>query len=399
MIRAVLIALFALAACGDTAADPRPAIVLWHTYTGAEKAALEAAIAATNRDQQAFSIEPVFVPYEAFADKITNAIPNGNGPDLFIFAHDRIGDWAESALVEPIEFYVDEKLADRFAYAAVSAMAYEGSLFGLPMAVKSVALFYRTDLCPEPPATTEALFRWGEKFIADHPGAYALAYDNIDLYGHAPWLHGFGGHIFSEDHTLDIATPEAARAAAFARRLRTAKLVPASAGGDVIGTLFNAKKTALAISGPWFIAGIEADVPWQIAPLPMVSETDRRAAPFLGVEGVLMSSRSKHKRLAFFAMRALTSDASATRRAGTARQIVPNHAAYEHAEIAADPVLAAFRAQLDHTVAMPKTPAMRMVWTPYETALGRIIQGGDDPAAALARAEDEIRGYLHRGTR
>lgn len=396
MIRWVTLILLALTACADSGGNGRPTVILWHTYTGAEEIALENIVSAANRDQDRYRIEPVFVPYEAFADKITNAIPNGNGPDLFIFAHDRIGDWAESGFIEPIEFYVDDDLADHYAYAAISAMAYRGSLFGLPMAVKSVALFYRTDLCPVPPKTTGELFEWGHGFVASHPGAYALAYSNIDLYGHAPWLHGFGGRIFAKDGTLDVASPEGVRAAAFARRLRTEKLVPANATGDVIGTLFNAKKTALAISGPWFIAGINDTVPWRVATLPVVTETGLAAAPFLGVEGVLMSSRADHKGLAFSAMRALTSDASAAERARRARQIVPNNAAYENPDIAADPVLTAFRAQLSHTVAMPKTPAMRMVWTPYETALGRVIQGGDDPGAALSRAEDEIRGYVRR---
>ena len=36
-------------------------------------------------------IETLAVPYQAFADRITAAVPRGKGPDLFIFAHDRIG--------------------------------------------------------------------------------------------------------------------------------------------------------------------------------------------------------------------------------------------------------------------------------------------------------------------
>ena len=34
------------------------------------------------------------------ADKLAVAVPRGNGPDLFIFAHDRLGDWATSGLLE-----------------------------------------------------------------------------------------------------------------------------------------------------------------------------------------------------------------------------------------------------------------------------------------------------------
>ena len=60
----------------------------------------------------------VAVPYDAFADKLTSAIPRGNGPDLFIYPHDRIGDWADAGMIEPIEFWVDDARADRFSERA-----------------------------------------------------------------------------------------------------------------------------------------------------------------------------------------------------------------------------------------------------------------------------------------
>src|SRR4029077_11815722 len=106
------------------------------------------------------------------------------GPDLFIYPQDRIGDWADSGVIEPLEVWVDEGRASRFTDEAVATMAYKGSLWGLPVAVKSIALYYRTDLIAEPPRTTDAL-------IALTPGmkaknGYALAYANVDLYGHAP---------------------------------------------------------------------------------------------------------------------------------------------------------------------------------------------------------------------
>ena len=42
---------------------------------------------------------------------------------------------------------------------------------------------------------------------------------------------------------------------------------------------------------------------------------------------------------------------------------------------------------------MPAAPAMRLIWTPYKTALERIIGQGADPERALAAAQREIRGY------
>ena len=367
-------------------------IVLWHAYNDAERAALEATAARWNAEHRDQPLEVVAVPYGAFADKITSAIPGGNGPDLFIYPQDRIGDWADSGVIEPIEFWVDDARADRFTRESVESMAYKGSLWGLPMTVKSLALFYRTDLAPEPPHTTDELIALAPQMRAR--SGYALAYANVDLYGHAPWLFGHGGKIMDEQGQLALATPEAAKAMLFARSLVEQGVTPPQAEGPLVATLFNESKAATVISGPWFIADIAAGVPWKVAALPIITSTGKHATPFLGAEGLLMSARARDKETACAVMDALTSDAAAIERAKLARQVVPNPRAYDDAAIAADPVLVAFRAQLAHTIAMPKGPAMRMVWTPYKTALGEVLSGRANASDQLRAVEREVQSYL-----
>jgi maltose-binding protein MalE len=389
----VLLCALGLAACGT--GEPAARVTLWHAYSGAERGALEELVAEWNATHPDVRVELVSVPFDAFSDKITAAIPNGNGPDLFIFAHDRLGDWAEAGLVEPVEFWVDEALADRFDLQAVSAMAYRGSLYGLPLAVKSLALFYRTDLLERPPATTDELLALGRAHTVRSAGRFGLVYENTKLYGHAPWLHGFGGGVFDARGELALATPEAAAALAFARELGGPNgIVPAESTATLAATLFNEGRAPMALSGPWFIGGIAPGVPWAVAPLPVVSATGRPAAPFLGAEGVMMSARARDKRAAFQVMAFLTGDHAAVVRARKARQVVPNRAAYADPEVAKDTVLGGFRAQGAAAVPMPSTPTMRMVWTPYDTAIQKVIAQGVDPRAALAEAERELRGYL-----
>ncbi len=392
-MKAVALALLALTAC-STADDGREAVVLWHSYAGEERAALEEVTAAINERSTEFRLVLVSVPHEALADKLTNAIPNGNGPDLFIYpGHDRIGDWVAGGLIEPIEYYVSEATADRFSPDAIGAMAYQGSLYGLPLAVKSVALYYRTDRVDHPPATTDELLAMGRRLTTG--GRFALVYDNADLYGHAAWLHGFGARLFDTGGELTIDTPEAIAAARFARELGgEGGIVPPGMTGTLVSTLFNEGKAAMAISGPWLQAELKPGVPWKVASLPTVSATGIPAAPFLGAEGVFLSTRARDMDAAFAIMDELAGDDSALRRARRGRQVVPNRAPYREPDIGGDPVLAAFQAQAEHAVPMPATPAMRMVWTPYETALQKIIGQGADPAATLGAAEREIAGYL-----
>ena len=375
-----------------TGCDRPRGIVLWHAYNDAERAGLEATAATWNAEHPDQPLELVAVPYGAFADKITSAIPGGNGPDLFIYPQDRIGDWADSGVIEPIEFWVDDTRADRFTRESIESMAYKGSLWGMPMTVKSLALFYRTDLVGEPPRTTDELIALAPRMRAQ--SGYAVAYANVDLYGHAPWLFGHGGKILDEEGRLAIATPEAAKAMQFARELVVKGVTPPQAEGPLVATLFNEKKAATVISGPWFIADIANGVPWKVAALPVISATGKHATPFLGAEGLLMSARARDKNAAFAVMDALTSDIAAIERAKIARQVVPNVHAYDDAAVAGDAVLGAFRAQLQHTMLMPKNPAMRMVWTPYKTALGEVLAGRAEPADQLRSIEREVQTYV-----
>src|SRR5205823_9403153 len=117
---------------------------------------------------------------------------------------------------------------------------------------------------------------------------------------------------------------------------------------------------------------------------------------FLSAEGVLMSARARDKDAAFAVMQFLADDRSAAERAeadGRFVQVVPNLRAYDDPALARDPTQQAFRAQLAHTVAIPAYPAMRMVWTPYMTALAKVQSGGASPADALLEVEREVKQY------
>ncbi len=391
-LRRWLLALAALIA----GCDHSQGTVLWHAYNGAERDALEATAQTWNAEHPDKPLELVAVPYSAFADKLTSAIPGGNGPDLFIYPQDRIGDWADSGVIEPIEFWLDDAKVDRFSDPAVAAMAYSGSLYGLPLAAKSLVMYYRTDLVPVPPKTTDEIIAMVPALAERH--IYPLAYSNVDLYGHAPWLFAFGGQVMGASGELEIATPQAARAMEFARDLVVKNVTPEHCDGPQTAQMVNEGKAALAISGPWVQADIAAGVPWKIAVLPTVSPTGLPATPFVGAEGVLMSARARDKDTAFAIMDALTGDAAAIVRAKRAGQLVPNKAAFDDPEIAHNELLATFRAQLAHTVPLTPDPAMRMVWTPYQTALTEVVAGRAEAGARLLGVQREVETYL-RGAR
>ena len=68
------------------------------TPSGAEKAAFEKVIGLFEKSPGAkgMKVSTLAIPYDAYADKISAAVPRGKGPDLFIYAQDRLGGWIEA---------------------------------------------------------------------------------------------------------------------------------------------------------------------------------------------------------------------------------------------------------------------------------------------------------------
>ena len=372
-------------------------LVLWHAYRADERTALEETVERWNTKARGKDpkIQLLAVPYDAFSDKISAAVPRGHGPDLFIFAHDRVGDWAESSIVEPIEFWMTDAHAGRFLYKTIDSLCYKESLYGLPLAFKSTILIYNKALVPVAPTTTDELIAVGRRLTDRKAGRFGLVYTNAKLYFHAAWLFGHGAVIFDAAGKPRVNSAEARAALSFARDMGGKRgIVPPESSATLTTSLFNQGKAGMAISGPWMLGEISKDLSVGLAPLPTVSSTGKPAAPFLGAEGIMMSARSRQKKAAFRAMTFLASDEMATLRALRARQPVANRAAWEHPKLKADPVLSAFRKQLDTATVMPGTPEMRVIWAPYDIALEKVIGSGGEPGAALQEAEQEIRRFL-----
>jgi arabinogalactan oligomer/maltooligosaccharide transport system substrate-binding protein len=387
---------FALLLLVSRAVFAETTLVMWHAYRAEEKRALEAVMEAYHKKQKKIRVRLLAIPYDAYADKISAAIPRGHGPDLFIFAHDRIGDWAQNKILEPITFWVDEALLGQFFPKTLQVLVYKDALYGLPLAFKSLALYYNKTLVKEPPRDTQTLIKLAQSLTDAKAGRFGLAYEAGNFYHHAAWLHGFGGAVF-KGGKLVIDSEASARALAFAADLQHKHaLLPAEPTSQLVSSLFNQGKAAMVLNGPWFRGEIDAKIDYGVIPMPKVNETGRPAAPFLTSEAVLLNRQGKQKRLAFEVMKYLTSKEAAMIRMTVGKQPVANPACYDTPEAKRDPVLMAFRKQLDTAIPMDNTPQMRMVWSPILNALGKVFRKQGTPQEALREASKEILSYIQK---
>ncbi len=369
--------------------DPPGPVTLWHSYRDAERAGLDELVTHWNKNHPAAQIEALAVPADAIIDKFQVATPNGNGPDLIIFAHDKIGVWAKDGLLAPIgEAATPDKLK-RFLPQTVKPLVFDKAIYGLPLAFKSLVLFYNKKLVAEPPKTLNQLIEVAKGFTKPDAEAFGLAYEAANLYFHAPFLLGAGGAIFDDSGRVPkIDTPEAAVGLAVARDLyKTHKILPqGSVSGFVITAMFNDGKVPFVLQGPWFMGEIDKAVQWGVALLPEL-EPGKPLRPFLGSEAVMLSKKAKNVPGALRIIDYLTSDEAALTRMQTGKQMVANVKPYELPRWADDPVVKVFRAQADIAVPMPAAAEMAAVWNPYNTALQKVIYGDAKALEALAEAQ------------
>ncbi len=356
-------------------------IRLWHAYRGAEQAALEEILASFDGE-----VELLAVPYDAYAAKLESAIPLGEGPHVYIDAHERLGDFHERGIVAPVPFV----LAEAYPTRLTAAVTIGGEVLAVPISQKCLALYLNTELVDVAPETLEEIAAWRD--LPD--GTFPLAYEARGAYAHAAVLAAFGGALLdvaADDYAFE--GPEAARSLELVASLIAAGVVPEDADGALVTKLFASGQAAAAISGPWLAADLPPGLAHTVTLLPIVAETGRRMRPLLTVEAVMLSPKGAAEPEAVRLVQHLSSREAALVRARLARSVP----ARVDVQLPDDPILAAFSAQAALADPTPSTAAMRAVWEPANRAIRKYLRGGVDVDATLAegrRRFDDVRRPL-----
>jgi len=386
----------ALATGGLMAAVPlaqAAEIVVWHAYRGDEKAAFEKVVGMYNAKQKAVAVRTLAVPYDAYADKITASVPRGKGPDVFIFAQDRLGGWVEAGqTIEPIDFFVDEKVTSQFVPGMMTAMTYRDTIYGLPLNFKSIAMIYNTALVKSPPKTTGELIKVAKGLTNAPSGRFGLAYEYSNFFFHAALMNAFGGQVFAPGPKPVIDSPQNVQSVkTMLKWYKQDGILPADPSSTLIASLFNDGKAAIVFSGPWFLGEVQDKVKYAIAPLPTMDEAGGKPMrPWLTVEGVYVSAGSQHKEAAYAFAEFLVSLEAAKVLALEGGQLPTNKAVYADPQVAKNPTLQGFRKQLDTAVPMPNYAEMTLMWSPVTTAMNKIVKGSATPEVALKEAQAAV---------
>ena len=199
---AMVMAVVALPGCGE----PPRGVVVWHPYRGGEQRALEQ-IAARFQAERRVPVTLLAIPYEAYLSKLEAAIPRGNGPDVFLGPHNRLGEYLLHGLVAPAGDAFPDADLEAYEPATAAAITHDGKRWAVPLASKCIALYVNTDLLAAPPRTMGEIAATKDQL---GKGVWPLVYESQSVYFHAAILHAYGGTLFA-DEQFTMVGPAAER--------------------------------------------------------------------------------------------------------------------------------------------------------------------------------------------
>lgn len=387
----LLLAILLLAIPGRPQQRPaeRKEIVVWHSYQGAARLAFEK-IVEDYRGKGGWRAAAVAMPADLLASRVASRIPRGEGPDLFLHTQDRLGSWVESGkLVEQLA--PDSRMRARFLSGCWDAVSYRGKVYGVPLDVRVLALFFNRNLLPEAPLSTKEMAAQAKRLTSPELGKFGLATWYTDFYYHAPLMHAYGGRVFDETGRATLNTDPNVKSVYLLRSWLRQGFLPSGPTTTLITSLFNEGKLGMVIAGPSFALDIAPSVPFAVAPLPAVDEADGKPMrPWLTVQGVYLAATSRHKAAALDLALYLT-DLPAGLTLAVEGRVLPAHSGvYLDGKVATDVVLQGFRRQLDTTIPLPNQPGVNRIWGPLARALEAVAERRLLPRPALDQAQREI---------
>ena len=393
---ATAIAALALTGCSSSsgpqatgAAASSDALTFWayEPNSKAQKDAMDGLI-DTFEAQHGVTVKVTYVPKDGFNTKINSSIAAGKNPDVSYLDQPLMPKFAQDGLLLDLTDRLAAGLgADAFNPGAMSTATIDGNVYGVPLSMTTVALYYNKALVSTPPTTWD---EWVASAKAVYQPNQIAAFEGLGSGGYGAWLfpslvQSAGGSMVNADATATTFGEEPGIEAV--QLLATLQSYSDQAIRESQNAFGNGL-VAYKISGPWDIESLRTDFPkldFGVAPVP--AKAGFPAIASIGGENLVVYAGSTKQDLAYQLVEYLTGVEGQKVMAGVTGNFAANLEAAKELGYDSDPYLAPFAQQLATAVARPTlTDWLKVNDEVIGAALDEVLVSGADPATVLPDA-------------
>ncbi len=324
--------------------------------------------------------------------KFQQAAAAGKGPDIWIWPHDRIGEWIAGGLLQTVS--PGKKVQADIDPLAWKAFSVGGKTWGYPLSIEAVSLVYNKKLVPVPPKSFEEVIALDKKLSAD--GKKAMLWDYNNTYFTWPLLAANGGYVFKlkADGTYDSTDTGVNNAGSLKGAELLAKMVKdgvmtKGAGYAEMEAGMAQGKVAMMINGPWSWDNLKkANIDFGVTKIPTVG--GKKAAPFVGVLGAMISKASPNRDVAVEFIENHMLSVQGLKQINDDVPLGTPASKALFAELKSNPNIQATMASAQDGSPMPNNPEMGRFWSSMQSALQNMTEGRQSPKEALDAAAKRI---------
>ena len=332
---------------------------------------------------------------EQITEKFQAAAQSGKGPDIFFWAHDRIGEWADAGLIKPLEIKDDFKAL--FLPMSWDAVTHNKQIWGYPISLETVSLIYNKKFVTgKPPAQLSEISGLSKELKEKNPKVIAIMWDYNTPYFSWPFLASAGAYAFKKTENgydlkdIGVDSPGALKGLQAIVDLIKEGAMPKGATQTVMDQKMSSGQLAMMINGPWDWANLrKSGIDFALAPIPGVAGNPGR--PFVGVQTAFLNRSTPNVDLAveFLEKHVCTLDGLKAMDAD-APIGVPALKSLCDEMVAKNPLIKATYENCQNGEVMPNIPQMGKFWSSMGAAFEIATNGGATPQVALQDAKKNM---------
>lgn len=337
-------------------------------------------------------------------DRLVVWISGGQAPDLALVGTRWLYEFVDMKALEPLDRFASKEFLKDFYPSVLQGDNYQGHLYGLPVAVSTKSLYYRTDLFEkaklQPPKTWDELLEAARKLHGAEVYGFGLAaskhWQSLDNW--TMFFYTAGGRYYDGAGKCIVNNAAGVKSLQFyadlALKYKVTQPGPVANNRSDIQSMFAAGKLAMVWTGPWFFGILDRDKPdlkYAVARTPKGTVNSSQVM----TDSMVMFNQSKNKDLAWKFLDFMYQDKRRLEFDKAMGMLPEKQMVAKDATFQGDKRWRQFLDELDGAVIFPSSGEWAKISDVLVDAIQEVMVAGRAPQAALdeaCRKIDEING-------